>query len=364
MKFYFLTKYFRVLLMIHFIMIGMNLAGKAQTSSWVAKHFVPASDVVFYDDFYDTSLSALHYNWEIRSFKTWELLSVSSEGAKTAVVGGRNCVELPDGRYEYIRSKIRRILCDTCYTTIEFDYCYGSNTERMKLDLNYEFGQGWETAECSVYRNGRVKVGFLNSGQYELDVRHNVNEHILHDFIFDSTKWYHFAAAFFHKKMKLFVDGKQVFTDENIGLYPKTFNFSEPAFVTNIRVAQNEPEFHLSADSLALYALYGQSVLFDVGESQIRGAYNVFLKRLAESLMLRKNEKLTIRGCADSTGVESSNQKLSENRAKNVCDRLITLGVKPEQLEFVGLGVRKITSAPEKMDVLQISRRVDFIRKQ
>ena len=326
-------------------------------------HFIPGKDVVFYEDFFGVDTNSWPASWEKRSIMTWKLLDSSREGAQVKLLDGIYSLLLPAGHNEYVRAKIRHVLCDTCYTTIEFDYRYSGATERVRLDVNYDFGAAWETAECTVYKDGKVSIGFLNSERYATTVDHKVKEYHIKNYSCDTTRWHHFAASLKYKAMTLYVDHAPVFKNEYLHLYPKTFNLSDFCYITNVRIAQNEQSLNYQSDTAFNFNKIENTVLFDVGSSRISSGYTLFIRKLSEWLISHKTVKLLVRGYTDSTGDVKSNLLLSQERAKSVRDRLIAMGAPPDNLEAIGYGASKDAGDRTKIDWLQKNRRVDFVRK-
>ena len=81
-------------------------------------------------------------------------------------------------------------------------------------------------------------------------------------------------------------------------------------------------------------------------------------------LILNENPdvKIIIEGHTDNVGSESSNQKLSENRAKNVMNALTESGIKKERLSIKGSGSSQPVSGNDTETGRAQNRRVT-IRK-
>lgn len=70
--------------------------------------------------------------------------------------------------------------------------------------------------------------------------------------------------------------------------------------------------------------------------------------------------KLQVQGHTDHRGSEEYNQKLSENRAKSVMDKLIEYGVEPERLESVGRGELQPIATNKTDEGMAKNRRTEF----
>ncbi|NCC86955.1 MAG: hypothetical protein EOM05_03680 [Clostridia bacterium] len=82
-------------------------------------------------------------------------------------------------------------------------------------------------------------------------------------------------------------------------------------------------------------------ILFDINKAEIDKNYEQSLKSLADTLLLYENVKLEILGYTDIAGNSKLNKELSQERAKAIADKLISLGVPKSQIYYQGLGVKK-----------------------
>lgn len=77
---------------------------------------------------------------------------------------------------------------------------------------------------------------------------------------------------------------------------------------------------------------------FDTGKATLQPSSQEQLSNIAEILKAYPNVHLKIGGYTDNTGNPEANQKLSEDRAKNVMDELVSKGVDASRLESQGYG--------------------------
>lgn len=82
------------------------------------------------------------------------------------------------------------------------------------------------------------------------------------------------------------------------------------------------------------------TILYDYGTSKLTAKEKTRLDLMADLIKNGpKNKVYTIEGHADyQTGTAAGNQRVSENRAKNVYDYLVSKGVDPKQLTYEGKG--------------------------
>jgi outer membrane protein OmpA-like peptidoglycan-associated protein len=79
-------------------------------------------------------------------------------------------------------------------------------------------------------------------------------------------------------------------------------------------------------------------VTFDVGSSTLKPAFRETLDKVAASLVEYPNSLVDVYGHTDSTGSDSFNQTLSENRAKTVMNYLVSKGVPAARVRSQGFG--------------------------
>jgi outer membrane protein OmpA-like peptidoglycan-associated protein len=106
--------------------------------------------------------------------------------------------------------------------------------------------------------------------------------------------------------------------------------------------------------------VYG--IYFDFGSSEIKEASKPVIAEIASYLNDNPGVKIIVEGHTDNVGSESSNQKLSENRAKNVMDALIESGINKERLSIKGYGSKQPVSDNDSETGRAQNRRVT-IRK-
>jgi outer membrane protein OmpA-like peptidoglycan-associated protein len=82
--------------------------------------------------------------------------------------------------------------------------------------------------------------------------------------------------------------------------------------------------------------IYG--IYFDFGSPEIKEESMPVIAEIVSYLNENPEVKIIVEGHTDNVGNESSNQKLSENRAKTVMDRLTEKGINKDRLSVKGYG--------------------------
>jgi len=103
-----------------------------------------------------------------------------------------------------------------------------------------------------------------------------------------------------------------------------------------------------------------RNVFFDTGKFSLRPESTTELERLFKLLNDIPRIKVEISGHTDNTGSESTNLKLSENRAKAVVDYLIRKGIDTSRLQFKGYGSAEPVAENTTSKGRQLNRRTEF----
>ena len=112
----------------------------------------------------------------------------------------------------------------------------------------------------------------------------------------------------------------------------------------------------LKVQARAVYFVTGKAVL----STADKGATDGRLEAIKEILKNYPNAKFAIEGHTDSTGSAKINQKLSEDRAKVVMDKLIEKGVNPANLTSAGFGSSKPVATNKTKEGRALNRRTEI----
>ncbi len=105
-----------------------------------------------------------------------------------------------------------------------------------------------------------------------------------------------------------------------------------------------------------------KGMAFPVGEAYIQPANYALLGKLQRTMRLFSDSDILIEGHTDSTGLESSNLKLSQRRAESVRQYLLANAAVPEnRVVAVGYGSQKPLAPNETVDGRALNRRIDVV---
>ncbi len=98
------------------------------------------------------------------------------------------------------------------------------------------------------------------------------------------------------------------------------------------------PDANVERQADRLLVTFPGDTFFDSGSSRINPGAAQRLNSLAQTLRQYPESNVVIRGHTDSTGSESANLRLSEDRANNVRNYLVNGGVSPSRITAMGFG--------------------------
>ena len=103
-----------------------------------------------------------------------------------------------------------------------------------------------------------------------------------------------------------------------------------------------------------------QNVFFKTGSAALLPGSDPELKKLLFTLKKNANMKIEIRGHTDNVGSETSNQLLSEARAKSVFTYLTSSGIDPSRLIYKGFGETQPVADNNTPEGRKQNRRTEF----
>ncbi len=104
---------------------------------------------------------------------------------------------------------------------------------------------------------------------------------------------------------------------------------------------------------------FDSGILFSTGKYALTDASRIELQRMADIFNKYPETDITVDGHTDSVGSETSNQKLSEQRAASVSDYLAELGVSRDRMITVGHGETQPVATNDTEEGKQANRRVE-----
>lgn len=103
-----------------------------------------------------------------------------------------------------------------------------------------------------------------------------------------------------------------------------------------------------------------RNIFFNTGSYELQPQSKIELQRLIDFLIDNKTLFIELEGHTDNVGGEVMNQKLSEDRAKEVYNYLVNKGIEKERLVFRGYGYSMPISSNETPEGRALNRRTEF----
>lgn len=115
---------------------------------------------------------------------------------------------------------------------------------------------------------------------------------------------------------------------------------AEQAAIMEGLTAERDSLQQIVERDMAGYSMTGTTVFFDYGMSILKETDKIRLALIAEQINNDASDRTyCVYGYADmETGSPAGNKRVAENRAKNVYNCLIQLGVSPERISYQGMG--------------------------
>ena len=103
-----------------------------------------------------------------------------------------------------------------------------------------------------------------------------------------------------------------------------------------------------------------RSVYFEFDRYEVKPEYRALVETHARWLRANPAARLTIEGNSDERGSREYNVALGQRRAESVTSLMVTMGVKPEQIEAVSFGKEKPRATGHDESAWAENRRSDF----
>jgi len=146
--------------------------------------------------------------------------------------------------------------------------------------------------------------------------------------------------------------------------FSQNFNMTNPEGLEAIHM--DVPMIPLTSDKPTVL----KNVFFDLAKATLRPESFIELNKLRDWLNANPTIKIELGGHTDTQGDATENQVLSDNRAKAVCDYLVSQGIIATRLTAKGYGetvnvitdaeIAKLATEKEKQAAHQENRRTEY----
>lgn len=103
------------------------------------------------------------------------------------------------------------------------------------------------------------------------------------------------------------------------------------------------------------------NIFFETGKAALSNESRLELQKVIDLMRQNPSMKIEVGGYTDNVGDDASNTKLSQDRAKSVCDYLVKGGIAPARLQAKGYGKTNPVADNGTEDGRQANRRTEFV---
>ncbi len=331
-------------------------SAKKVETAYAKSDFVAGDEIIFEDTFDNEQLGEFPSQWDLLGGIT-EVVSV---GGKKAMLFSTNRTEVCP-----LMKVPKNYLGDVF--TMEYDMMFSSENVISWLVLSFvqpdkdsdrtsmKFEQFMTESRGDHHWSWNSSNGSLSGATEETDVTR-----------FSGNEWHHVAISFNKRAWKLYIDGIRYVNVPNVATPPGWVSFyavtdNEPFYITNVRIAKGAVPLYDRMMSDGKFITYG--ITFDVGKSTIKPESMGEINRIVQLMNENPTLKFSVEGHTDNSGNATSNQKLSEERAKAIVDKLVEMGISADRLSSVGKGQNSPIADNSTDEGRAKNRRVEFVKQ-
>lgn len=183
--------------------------------------------------------------------------------------------------------------------------------------------------------------------------------------------WRHVSMAFNKRSLKVYLDDARVLNVPNLGINPQGITIGVDAFntagikgvnrfVKNVRLAEGGTKLY--DKYLQDGKIVASGIRFDTNNSNLKPESMGVINRINRIMNENPEINFSVEGHTDSDGEEIFNQRLSEERAAVVLDKLVAMGIDKSRLKSKGLGENAPITSNETPEGKANNRRVEFVK--
>ncbi len=331
--------------------------GKLQTQEkeapkvvWSKFDFVPGDKVIFEDE-----PSEDEENGEFPS--RWDLYKGSAEIGE---FNGKNVIMFLDGGgyiIPYLENPDQDYLPDVF--TIEFDVWF----EKRSSTANRYFISFYDIKNQRAEDMFSAMVVYPNGIEFkDTDKRYPGTESRGWS-VEPEGRWRHISVAYTKGKFKAYMDDTRLINIPHLKGNPTGLTIrgmTDKMYLKNVRIAAGGVKYYDRVLSDGKIIVNG--IKFDVDKATLKPESMGPINKIYKLMKKKPDLKFSVEGHTDSDGEEAHNQTLSEQRAKTVMDKLISMGIDASRLKYKGFGESKPIDTNETPEGKANNRRVEFVK--
>lgn len=326
-------------------------AHKAAESTYAKSDFVPGDEIMFEDDVVGEQMGEFP--------SKWDLLTGSAE---IASVDGKTVINLTD-----VSTEIAPLMKDpknylTEAFTLEFDFLGGSNEKSIFCDyiihLKGMDGEDVATVNLNGTASGWVYTSWITASGEQREHRAAAPA--------KEEEWNHVALSFNKRALKVYLNGSRLVNIPNCAR-PQYFTLQRSHWadhrnlMTNVRLCKGAVPLYnrlMTDGKIITYA-----ITFDIGKANIKPESMTEINRIAQLMKDNGDLQFEVQGHTDNTGTVAGNQRLSEQRAQAIVNKLVEMGIAANRLSAKGMGQSAPLADNSTDEGRAKNRRVEFVKK-
>ncbi|MDY0141429.1 MAG: OmpA family protein [Bacteroidales bacterium] len=245
--------------------------------------------------------------------------------------------------------------------TIEFDYYTPINGNRLSFYLKDKKNQSRNGEPDQEFEVTPVRVDAPNLGAIE---------HPNRDYKYcENGCWVHVSIAYTNGKLKVYIDDTRLVNIPHYEYKPTGFTLypyfasakdNKTFYVKNVRIAEGGVKYYDRAMQDGKIVVNG--IRFDIGKATLKPESMGPINEIYSLMNKNPEINFSVEGHTDSDGDDATNQKLSEERAKTVMNKLSEMGIDKSRLKSQGFGESKPLNENTSAEGKAQNRRVEFVK--
>lgn len=324
---------------------------KTLESAYAKSDFVPGDEIMFEDDLVGEQMGEFPSKWDLL------------EGnAEIASVNGKTVISLTDISTEIMPLMKNQKNYLTEAFTLEFDFLGGSDEKSIYCDYiihlkNIE-GEDVATINLNGTASGWAYTSWITASGEQRENRSAAPA--------KEEEWNHVALSFNKRALKVYLNGSRIVNIPNCAR-PQYFTLQRSIWadhrnlMTNVRLCKGAVPLYnrlITDGKIITYA-----ITFDIGKANIKPESMTEINRIAQLMKDNGDLKFEVQGHTDNTGTVAGNQKLSEQRAQAIVNKLVEMGIEANRLSAKGMGQSAPLADNSTDEGRAKNRRVEFVKK-
>ena len=254
--------------------------------------------------------------------------------------------------------------------TVECDFFAGDNStigddlySRSEYEMNFFTESGdevcwfkWHTADIKD-----VVCGYTSVSDRGVRSENEIGAYL------NDGEWNHLSISFNKRAFKAYINGTRVVNIPNmkapnyLELEARLWGDHGVNYITNFRICEGAVPLYDRLTTDGKIVTYG--ITFDTGKATIKPESMSEINRIKKLMDEDESLSFEVQGHCDATGSASANDKLSQQRAEAIVDKLVELGIAESRLTAVGKGSHEPIADNKTDEGRAKNRRVEFVKK-